>query len=68
MTDLTRAEKLRLVQALDDADHWHRMYRAAFGAAVDAHETIRKQQECIAELRETIRVMAWKAIPAEERE
>lgn len=67
MTDLTPAEKLRLVHALDEAEHWQAMYRAAFGAAVDAHETIRKQQECIADLRETIRRCACEAFPAETR-
>lgn len=65
---LTRDEKLRLVQALDDAEHLRLMYRSAFDALIAANERIKKQQECIAELRETIRAMACAAIPAEERE
>lgn len=65
---LSADDKIALVRAFDEAEQARLMYSAAFRAAIAAQETIRKQQECIAELRETLRRIACAAFPVETRE
>ena len=62
MNDLRSAEDLR-----GQVDAEHLMYLAAFRAAVSANETIAKQREVIAELRDTLRRVGCAVFPVETR-
>ena len=65
---LQASDEQRVIETLrGDVDSWRLMYRAAFDAAVASRETIAKQQECIAELRETIARMTRSSFPVETR-
>lgn len=65
---LQASDEQRVIETLrGDVDSWRLMYLAAFRAAVDSRETIAKQREVIAELRETLRRMTRSSFPVETR-